>query len=690
MLRERPGWIDRAQRRLAAALVVLALVVAGIPLTASAATDPSFTFSGGGYGHSVGMSQFGAYGMSRQGYSWQEIMQHYFTGASPATVDPALAAEPIWVSLTQEQSSLTLTVKAIGANPVSAKFTSSAGKVTAKVGQTATVSRRSDGTCRVSTPNGTLDGPCTIDVEADGWTGSPATALVLGGCSLVNWNLPGGSQLQPCTYARGGLRIRPDNNTNTVDLSVEIDMEDYVLGISEMPYFWGTTGGQAALEAQAVAARSYAYARVIQRGDPSSRPWCWCQLYDTSVDQNYVGWGHGTQEWVDAVAATAGQVMTHPSRTIGGKLVPIETFYSSSTFGWTEDSENGFTAYVPYLRSVDDHWAVLPEVGNSNATWTRTMSGSALAAALPGMGSVTGLSITKCSTTGAALEITFSGAGGPRTYKTRDLRGLLSLRSMQIVSVTTPNGVQSCPPAPGTTTTTTVPTTTTTVPDTATTTTVPDTTTTVPDTTTTTVPDTTTTVPPTTTTTTTTTVPATTTTTTLPSCLALEQDHLATLLGANDLLREGSTGQAVRELERFLAAMGYGPAKPNQRFSSRTSAAVRAFQDDRGLLIDGIVGSRTRGEIALISSAAVHVGILETTARLLASGTRGTDVQSLQHLLAALGFDPGPADGIYGYQTTAAVKSFQKAKRLLVDGLFGSQSRGAMAGSFGLGATPCR
>jgi len=654
-----------APQRLALLLVVLSLVVAGAPIAARAAGDPTYTFTGGGFGHSVGMSQFGAYGMSRAGYTWQEIMQHYFTGASPAEVDPNLASKPIWVNLVTEQATLSLAVKTVGPTPVPTTFTSTAGQVTAQPGQTATVARRSDGTCRLTTPSGTLDGPCTIDVEWDGWTDSPSTAIALDGCTLVNWNIPTGSRLQPCTYARGGLRVRPDNNTNTVGLSVEIDMEDYVLGISEMPYFWGTTGGTAALQAQAVAARSYAYARVGSRGDPASRPWCWCQLYDTPVDQNYVGWGHGTQEWVDAVTSTAGQVMTHPSRTVGGNLYPIETFYSSSTFGWTEDSENGFTASVPYLRSVDDHWAVLPEVGNSNATWSRTMTASALAAALPGMGSVTGLSISKCSTTGAALEITFSGSGGPRAYKTRDLRGLLSLRSMQVVSVTTPNGVTACDPSVTTTTTTTAPTTTIAQPPTPT---VP---TTVP---------TTTTVPP-------------TTTTTVPSvqaaCAALETENLASLLGSSERLKRGSRGQAVRELELFLLAMGYAPITPDLAFGPQTAGAVRSFQDDRGLPVDGVIGSRTRGEIALIASASAHAGRIEATSRLLAAGATGGEVRDLQHLLAMLGFDPGPPDGVYGSKTADAVRDFQTAQRLMVDGLFGNRSRSALIGRFGLDRAQC-
>ena len=70
------------------------------------------------------------------------------------------------------------------------------------------------------------------------------------------------------------MHIRPDNNTQTVDVALEIDIEDYVLGISESPYGWGDSGGMAALEAQAVAARSYAIHRSTDRGDPTARPWC--------------------------------------------------------------------------------------------------------------------------------------------------------------------------------------------------------------------------------------------------------------------------------------------------------------------------------------------------------------------------------------------------------------------------------
>ncbi|MBN2114473.1 MAG: hypothetical protein JW785_10145, partial [Acidimicrobiia bacterium] len=80
----------RLRRRLGTAAAVLALSLGLVLPTASpASAGVSFTFLGGGYGHSVGMSQYGAYGMAREGYTWQEILSHYFTGAGPAPADPA-------------------------------------------------------------------------------------------------------------------------------------------------------------------------------------------------------------------------------------------------------------------------------------------------------------------------------------------------------------------------------------------------------------------------------------------------------------------------------------------------------------------------------------------------------------------------------------------------------------------------
>jgi SpoIID/LytB domain protein len=425
--------------------LALAVLAALIPLSPARA-DVEITFEGGGWGHSVGLSQYGAYGMALEGASWQDIVTHYYTGTTVGDLDTATADLPLWIGLEQERSRITLTVfRTWLADPVPVVFTQDGERLSAGPGTRVVVEDLGDGTCRISAGSTVLEGSCAVDVAWDGFEDSPSVGLELAGCTLPDWNASSGVIYRPCRYARGALHLRPDNAAG-LDLALEIGIEDYLLGISEMPYAWGTAGGAAALQAQAVAARSYAVHRTLERGDAADRPWCWCHLYDTPVDQNYVGWGHGQAAWTDAVRNTAGKVIHHPSALWNGRPMPIEAFYSSSTFGWTEASEHGFSVAVPYLRPVDDHWAGLSAVGNPNFRWIRTFSGADLGGRL-GMGLVTGAEVTACSTTGAALEITFTESAGTRSFATRDLRNLLGLRSMQVFNVGSPPG--AVPPCSG-------------------------------------------------------------------------------------------------------------------------------------------------------------------------------------------------------------------------------------------------
>ena len=624
----------RAIRTLAATTAV-ALVVTLLPAVPATASG-LFTFEGGGWGHSVGMSQYGAYGMSQEGFSWEQILTHYFTGSSPAPVAENLR-QPVWVNLTMENASLTFRVKSVGEGSVHVTFSIGTHSVAVQPGQSATVTRLGNGDCDLSTPSGTFGGTCYVDGQWDGWNESPTTAIEIADCYLTNWTGPGGPTSQPCTYSRGSLYIRPDNNTNTVNASINIDVEAYVLGISEMPYSWADGGGMAALQAQAVAARSYAYAQARLRPDPGARPWCWCQLYDTTYDQNYVGYGHSDQNWVDAVRSTENQVLTHPSVTVGGELVPISTFYSSSTFERTENSEDSFLEPIAYLKSVDDHWSRLASTGNPYGRWSKSFTGSELASLLPGMSSVTGAEISRCSATGAALEITFNGSGGPRAFHTRDLRGKLSLLSQQIVALDTPDGSSPCnqeDPPPETTTTTTPETTTTTVAPT----TVSADTRTCPD----------------------------------------RDLSIAALLSSQRPLGHGSEGADVADVQRMLSALAHYDGATDGLFGQRTAAAVRSFQDAKGLHVDGIVGPQTRGEIASLHSAASGGAVLAADGSLLLRGVNSATVRALQAVLQVLGFDPGPADGRFGSRTTSAVMLFQQSQSLTADGMVGVQSRAAL------------
>jgi peptidoglycan hydrolase-like protein with peptidoglycan-binding domain len=60
-------------------------------------------------------------------------------------------------------------------------------------------------------------------------------------------------------------------------------------------------------------------------------------------------------------------------------------------------------------------------------------------------------------------------------------------------------------------------------------------------------------------------------------------------------------------------------------------------------------------------------------------GVRGTDVRQLQQALSAIGYDPGPIDGVFGSKTAAAVKAFQAARGIQVDGVIGPSSRRTLA-----------
>ncbi|HAX81149.1 MAG TPA: hypothetical protein DCY40_01085 [Actinobacteria bacterium] len=448
-----PQVTKRTARSIRTALLVIATTLLALaPATEVDAQDATvFTFVGGGWGHSVGFSQFGGFGMSKEGYTADQIMSHYYTGTTVQVVHPAFDI-PLWVNV-EVSSSQSFTVQAISAPGVPVVLSNGTNTVAVDPGDTFTVTATGGGNCLLEAPAGNLTGPCTFDGEWDGWQtdfASPTTLIQIPGCANTS-----GPQ---CRFARGSLRIRPHSDQAKFNVVIEIDPEDYTLGIAEMPYSWGSAGGMAALEAQAIAARSYALRSAYDRGDPAApgRRFCWCHVQATTADQSYVGYGYGATNWTNAVRNTDGEVVTHPNHTSGGNLLPIKAFYSSSTYGWTESYADGFGgSNQAHLQAVDDHWSANPDL-NPFARWSKDFTSSELAAILTqrsgvAFSTVTGTTITRCSGSGAALEIRFTGGGSSATVRTRDLRGWLALRSMQVHSVgSPPPQVPTCPSPIGT------------------------------------------------------------------------------------------------------------------------------------------------------------------------------------------------------------------------------------------------
>jgi N-acetylmuramoyl-L-alanine amidase len=130
-------------------------------------------------------------------------------------------------------------------------------------------------------------------------------------------------------------------------------------------------------------------------------------------------------------------------------------------------------------------------------------------------------------------------------------------------------------------------------------------------------------------------------------------------------LRRGDRGREVEDLQTRLLALGYdlGNRGMDRVFGPLTELAVRAFQQEMGILADGVVGELTWNEIV---EADYRLG-----GRLLyvrQPPFRGADVTELQRMLNDLGFDPGAVNGLFDERTARATKEFQRNAGLTPDG----------------------
>ncbi len=295
-------------RRLCPAIAVVAVCVAcvGAPKGARAAT---LEISGAGYGHGVGMSQYGAYGFARRGHDYRFILRHYYTGTALGRVDPARTVRVL-----------------LSGNLAAATFSgaSRAGGRSLDPRRAYQVRRRGLTRLELRTAAGRSLGTFSGPLRATG--GQP---LRLAGRAL--------NGLRDGRY-RGALEFRPAffGGVNAINA---VALDDYVRGVvaGEMPPSWSP----AALQAQSVAARTYAIT-TSKGGDG------WDQYADTR-SQVYGGISAETPNTDRAVAETSGHVVTY-------RGAPVVTYFFSTSGGRTEDVENVWAgaARSPWLRSVED------------------------------------------------------------------------------------------------------------------------------------------------------------------------------------------------------------------------------------------------------------------------------------------------------------------------------------------------
>jgi N-acetylmuramoyl-L-alanine amidase len=143
-----------------------------------------------------------------------------------------------------------------------------------------------------------------------------------------------------------------------------------------------------------------------------------------------------------------------------------------------------------------------------------------------------------------------------------------------------------------------------------------------------------------------------------------------------EAIKRGDRGRRTRDLQSRLLALGFRvePAELDaHEFGTSTEAAVRAFQQERGLLVDGLVGPQSWEEL-VEAGYALGDRLLYLRNPLF----RGDDVRALQQRLNILGFDPGREDGILGEQTARAVHEFQTNVGLRADGIVGATTLQAL------------
>ncbi|HEY6759218.1 MAG TPA: SpoIID/LytB domain-containing protein [Baekduia sp.] len=298
-------------RRIAAIAAALASVPALFAAAPSAHAAARLVVTGHGFGHGIGMSQYGAMGYAEHGADYKTILDHYYEDTA---VTPLGSAPDVRVLLQSGKRAVVTGVVAAGQK---------------KLNAASTYSVRAAGGGRVAlySPTGRRMLSATSPLRLAPPSGGAFTLRGGAANGLANGRY------------RGALEVRASGSgVQAIDA---VDLEDYVRGVvsAESPSSWPIE----ALKAQAVAARTYAVTT-----DAGTATDGFTQYADTR-SQMYKGVAAELPTTDAAVSATAGQVVAQNG-------TPVVTYFFSTSGGHTEDVENSFLGALPraWLRGVDD------------------------------------------------------------------------------------------------------------------------------------------------------------------------------------------------------------------------------------------------------------------------------------------------------------------------------------------------
>ncbi len=359
--------------------------VAPAPTKPAAVTATTFLVSGRGWGHAVGMSQYGALGYANEGWTYDRILAHYYAGAQ---LGPAAVAR---VRVVVAESRPSVRVRSTSAFRIRDVF----------------------GTTYPLEPGELVLGS-KLRVTVNGTPTELAGPVVL---------LPGSAPLEVDKIAyRGQIEVAvTGQKLNAINV---VGLEQYLAGVvaKEMPSAWPDE----ALKAQAVAARSYALShRLSGKG---------FDLYADVRSQVYGGIPGEHARTTAAIEATKGEVLLWEGK-------PIDALFHSTSGGATADAAEVFGKAVPYLVSVEDPHSALSPVNRWGPT---PVPEASLRKGLKLRAPVTALKLTRAAS-GRVAKADVMTASGATTVTGGTLRSAAGLRSTWItalasLSLTRPGG----------------------------------------------------------------------------------------------------------------------------------------------------------------------------------------------------------------------------------------------------------
>jgi peptidoglycan hydrolase-like amidase len=439
----RGAWVS-----LCATSVVVAALMVGGAASAQSAWAGDFVFKGRGYGHGVGLSQWGAWQAARDGKDFRFILDFYYPGA---TLDPLgdpgleltvkLSSEP-WKSVSTITQNFAVTdVHAVGAVMTLVKH-GAAGEQTEDLaaGAFCTMTPK-DGAIQVVTAAGGKQGPFDW-VEA-----RPAT----GGRTKVQFRTTVDATPLEAREYWGKMRVEPSPTAGYLTVFNLVPIEKYLRSIAEVDYDWARPNRPAAyapeaVKSQAVAARTYA----VANRDPYLNDNQWDQVYrGYTFEQTYPGIGQAAEQ---TTVQGAGLVLRYQ-----GKV--ISSFFSSSSGGYTTEWDQG---EYPYLPAKADPYSLRAPADNPGYAWIFTISAAELSEVVDGMGDIDGravhvgtvsrvevLSRDTADPKSHAATLRLTGDKGAAVVGASAFRrffGYSRMRSTLILEITSPAGP---PPPPG-------------------------------------------------------------------------------------------------------------------------------------------------------------------------------------------------------------------------------------------------